>query len=176
MKKQLEGMATIGKVLKTHGVKGGLKVYPYSDFPERVHELERVYLESGQELLEHRVKSSFVHGRFWVLFLEGVETANDAAKLAGALVKIPLAERVPLPEGSYYLDEIVGLEVFDETLGHLGHVVDVLKYAANDVYVVRKGEEGGKQAEVLIPALKSVVREIDTVNRRMTVKLPDGLL
>lgn len=177
MNKHPEGMATIGKVIKTHGVRGGLKVYPYSDFPERVSELKRVFLQQGQEVTEHQVEDAFVHGRFWVLSLKDVESADSAAGLRGALVKIPLSERVPLPEGSYYLDEIVGLEVYDETMGHLGRVTDVLQYTANDVYVVNTIPAGGeKPVELLIPALKSVVREIDTVNKKMTVKLPDGLL
>lgn len=169
-------MAVIGKIIKAHGVRGELKVHPYSDFPERVSSLRRVFLENGGTDKAYQVLYAFVHGRFWVLSLEGVTNPDEAELLRGALLKIPLAERVPLPEDSYYLDELIGLEVYTVEGRFLGHLCEVLQTGSNDVYVVDKGEPGRGSGQVLIPALKTVVVRIDPVRKRMEVLLPEGLL
>jgi 16S rRNA processing protein RimM len=169
-------MAVIGKIIKAHGVRGELKVYPYSDFPERVRSLTRVFLESEGTEKAYRVLHAFVHGRYWVLSLEGVTNPDEAALLRDTLVKIPLAERVPLPAGTYYLDELIGMEVFTDKGLFLGHLSEVLQTGSNDVYVVDNEEAGKGSRQVLIPALKSVVVSLDPVRKRMEVVPPDGLL
>lgn len=169
-------MAVIGKIIKAHGVRGELKAYPYSDFPERVSSLSRVFLERGGTDRAYQVQHAFVHGRFWVFSLEGVTNPDEAELLRGALVKIPLAERVPLPEGAYYLDELIGLEVYTVEGRLLGRLSEVLQTGSNDVYVVDKGAPGKGSSQVLLPALKTVVVHIDTVRKRMEVALPEGLL
>jgi 16S rRNA processing protein RimM len=169
----LAELAAIGKVINTHGVKGGLKVLPLSDFPERLKALSHVFLEQGASVKEHEVTDAFVHGRFWVLFLRGIEACDSAERLIGALISIPLSERMPLPTDVYYLDQIIGLEVYTVNSVYLGRVREVLQTGSNDVYVVKDEKEGSR--ETLIPALKTVV-QIDLRLGRILVDPPEGLL
>jgi 16S rRNA processing protein RimM len=164
--------AAIGKVINTHGVKGGLKVQPLSDFPERVKMLERVFVEKDGSAAPHEISEAFIHGRFWVVFLQGTDTCEKAQAMVGSMLSIPLEERLPLPDGAYYLDQIIGLQVYTVGDRYLGKVQDVLQTGSNDVYVVKDGE----QREMLIPALKAVVRDIDLTQCRMVVDPPEGLL
>lgn len=169
-------MAVIGKIVKPYGVHGELKVRPYSDFPERVRSLTRVFLETGGTDKAYQVRDAFIHGRFWVLSLIGISTPEAAAQLKGVLVKIPLSERVPLPEGSYYLDELIGLKVYTVNGVLLGTVSEILQTGSNDVYVVDRAGSPEGTGQLLIPALKTVVVGIDPALKRMEVVLPEGLL
>ncbi|MBS3948063.1 MAG: 16S rRNA processing protein RimM [Dethiobacter sp.] len=170
-------MAVIGRVIRAQGVDGALKVQPYSDYPERIKTLTRVFLEKNAVMKPYLVTEAFIHGRFWVFTLEGIVTAEEAESLKGALVKIPLSERVPLPEDTYYLDEIIGLGVYTVSGQLLGCVSDVLKTGSNDVYVVSRSDQTtGKKQDLLIPALKTVVVRLEPALKRMEVDLPEGLL
>ena len=104
--------------------------------------------------------------------LAGVDTVEAAAGLVKGLLQVSEEELHPLPEDTYYVFHLLGLEVDDLDKGYLGKVTEVLPTGANDVYVV-KGERYG---EVLIPAIKDVVLDIDLANRRMRVKLLPGLI
>ncbi|MBT9172981.1 MAG: Ribosome maturation factor RimM [Syntrophomonadaceae bacterium] len=169
-------MAVIGKIVKPHGIHGELKVRPYSDFPERVRSLTRVFLETGGTDKAYQVRDAFVHGRFWVLSLVGVSTPEAAGQLKGVLLKIPLSERVPLPEGTYYLDELIGLQVYTVTGMLLGTVSEILQTGSNDVYVVDRADSAQGAGQLLIPALKAVVVKLEPALKRMEVVLPEGLL
>jgi 16S rRNA processing protein RimM len=168
-------MATIGKVINTHGVNGGLKVFPYSDYPERVKKLTRVFLYKDDAMKKYNVTDAFVNGRFWVIYVEGVSNITDAEQCLGALLQIPIAERLILPENTYYLDQIIGLEVYTAEGNLLGKITDVIQTGGNDVYVVRVRDAEGER-EILVPALKKVVLNIDTEKKRIVVDLPEGLL
>jgi 16S rRNA processing protein RimM len=171
----VEQMATIGKVINTHGVAGGLKVFPYSDYPERVKKLTRIFLNKDDCMKKYSVTDAFVNGRFWVIYVEGVSNITDAEACVGSLLQIPASERLKLPENTYYLDQIIGLEVYTVEGDLLGEVRDVLQTGGNDVYVVRARDTEGER-EILIPALKKVVLSIDTEAKRIVADLPEGLL
>jgi 16S rRNA processing protein RimM len=170
----LEPLAAIGKVISTHGVKGGLKVHPLSDFPERVKKLQRVFVEKDNNATPYEVTDAFINGRYWVVFLLGVETWEGAKELAGSLLSIPLSERVSLPSDVYFLDQIIGLQVYTVEGEYLGRIQDVLQTGSNDVYVVKDDKEGKRES--LIPALKTVVKKIDLEQGRVDVDPPEGLL
>jgi 16S rRNA processing protein RimM len=169
-------MATIGKVINTHGIRGGLKVLPFSDFPDRVKDLRRIFVQIKGQRTPYPVVDAFVNGRFWVIHVNGVSTVEAAGELIGSLLEIPLSERVALPENAFYLDEIIGLKVFTVDGDCLGQVKDVLQTGANDVYVIGREGNESQEKDILIPALKSVVLNIDIKNERMDVELPDGLV
>ncbi len=172
----MEQMAVIGKVINTHGVRGAIKVQPFSDLPDRVNSLRRLFVQLKGRRVPYQVEKAFVNGRFWVLHLEGLTTVEAAEELIGSFIEIPLSERERLPENTFYIDEIIGLNVFTVDGDILGRVKDVLQTGANDVYVVKRDGEGAQEADILIPAIKSVVLSIDIKNERMEVELPDGLL
>ncbi|NLN06288.1 MAG: 16S rRNA processing protein RimM [Firmicutes bacterium] len=169
----MEQTAAIGKVVTTFGVKGALKVMLLSDFPERIKMLKQVFVEKSGRAVRYNVQNAFIHGRFWVVHLEGVDSPEAAANLVGSLLTVPLSERVKLPPDTYYLDQIIGLDVFTTAGECLGRVTEILQTGSNDVYVVRPTEKG--QKDLLLPALKSVVKKVDLQAGRMEVDLPRGL-
>lgn len=166
-----EEYITVGEIVGTHGHRGAVRLIPHTDFPERFGELEEIAVWLGGRRTFFGVEGAFVHRRLVVLKLRGVDSLEAARRLRGGLLQITRDRLRPLPPGHYYLFEIVGLEVYGVEGEPLGRVADVIRTGANDVYVVR----GGK-GEILIPALKTVVREIDLDRGRMTVDLPPGLV
>ncbi len=168
-------MVSIGRVISSFGVNGKVKVYPYSDFLERCHLLEVVKLE-GEGIDEYReVKDAQIHKNLWVIQFDNCKTRDDAILLKGSLVKIPIAERISLPEGSYYYDEIIGLNAFSVEGEKLGTVHDIIKTGKNDVYVLKRTNNDGEQKEILVPALKVFIKRISVPEGLMILDLPPGL-
>ncbi|HPZ44276.1 MAG TPA: ribosome maturation factor RimM [Bacillota bacterium] len=161
----------VGKILGTQGNRGAVRVLPLTDYPERFHNMSlvKVKLKEGRQDLQ--IESVNEHKKFIIIKFRGIEDMNAAEQLRGGYLEITREQLVPLPEGSYYIFEIIGLKVYDLDGAYLGEITDVLQTGANDVYVV---ETGGKP--LLIPALKQVVREVDLQGRRMRVELPEGLM
>lgn len=172
-------MITIGKIVAPFGLKGEVKVYPYSDFLERCYLLKKVLLEGKNFSGFKVIKKAFIHKYLWVMHFEGCENRDDADALTGMMVKIRSAERMPLPKGTYYYDQIIGLEALTIEGGKLGIVEEILRTGSNDVYVITSGKDGDsmeRRKQILIPALKTVVREINLQEGYLIVKLPPGLV
>ncbi|MBI2954923.1 MAG: 16S rRNA processing protein RimM [Chloroflexi bacterium] len=158
----------IGRVAGPRGVAGELKIEIVTDFPERFAQLKRVFL--GESLTPFEVEMSSLFKRMALLKLRGVETVEQAAKLTGQLVLVPVEEAVPLAEGQYYWHEIIGLEVWTTDGQFLGHVTDILRTGANDVYVVHNGKE------ILVPAIEQVIKEIKPDEGKMIIEPMPGML
>lgn len=159
----------IGEVIKPHGVQGELKVYPITDNPQRFKKLKEVILAQNQVQRRLNVLEAKVHKDEVYLTLEGINSRDEAEKLRGWSIKIDRSEVPPLKEGWYYF-ELEGMQVYEgETL--LGTLTRVVPTGANDVYLVL-----GSKGEICIPALKSVVKNVDVPGKRMDVELPPGLL
>ena len=155
----------IGRVGAAHGIRGELRIIPLTDFPERFPALREVMV--GDELLH--IESVKPQGKNFLMRFREYAVREDAQKLTGRLLTVARAEAAPLDEGEYYVFDIVGLTVYDEEDNELGTVENVLRTGSNDVYAVRS--EDGR--EILIPALRKVVRTIDVPNGRMTVRLSE---
>ncbi len=152
------------------GLRGEIRARIVTDFPERLLELKEVFL--GPHLRPFRVRSVRFH-RGEVLFqLEGVSSREEAALLRGLEVQVPIHEAPALPEDAYFYFELLGLEVVTEEGEVLGELVEILETGANDVYIVRSPE--GR--EVLLPAIREVIREVNVPEGRMVVRLLPGLL
>lgn len=162
----------IGKVAKPVGLKGEVKVLPWTDFPERFAKLRRVFIrKKGKPESELKIVRVRGHGGAVRIQFAGIDTPKAADGLRDAELLIPKQEAMPLPEGTYYTFDLIGMEVATEEGERIGRLSDVWRMPAHDVYVVeREGEE------VLVPALQAVIREVDIPHQRMTVALPDGLL
>lgn len=159
----------VGEVLKPHGVKGEMKVYPLTHDSARFKRLSQVILtKSGQEQRLNVIKAG-VQGEMVSLLLEGIDTVEKAESYRGWEVRIDRSEVPPLQEGWYHF-ELEGMDVFEGTR-HLGKLVSILETGANDVYIVQ-----GDLGEICIPALKTVVKNVDVAAKRMEVVLPPGLL
>jgi 16S rRNA processing protein RimM len=166
------GLIAVGEILGTHGNKGEVKITALTDTSERWMELTRVFVddEDGQcALFLEQVR--FFKGLVLVKF-RGIEDLTAAADLRGKFLWLPEAERPPLPPDRFYCDQIIGLRVETLTGRELGLVAQILFTGANDVYVLR----GGPVGEILLPALKSVVREVNLEAGRIRVELPPGLV
>ena len=163
---------TIGKVIRPHGVRGEVKVLPLTDFPERFSLLDKVHLElEDGTICEVSVERARNHGRFLILKFGEIDTASQAQALRNSFLVIQRDQTVPLPAGTFYIFDIIGMEVQTECGEQIGHITDVLHFPANDVYVVKTAEK-----EVLIPATREVVRDIDMPAKCMKIRLLDGLL
>jgi 16S rRNA processing protein RimM len=165
-------LITIGKAVKPFGVKGEIKIEPMTDFPERFKTLRRVYLVSpAGKKIACEVRSVRYAGGIPFLLFEGFDAPEKAKELNGWFLKIPAEEAVPLPEGSYYWFELMGMEVVSESGEMLGSIVDIFQTGSNDVYVVKRGRK-----EVYVPATREIIRQVDLKAKRMVIHLMDGLM
>ena len=162
----------IAKVINTHGVRGEVKAIPLSDFPERFNSLRTVFLEKGNGYTEYRVESIRWHKNELLIKFEGIENPEQAEMLKNKYLSVKVKDTVPLPEDCFYFFEIIDLDVVDVNGVKLGTVQDILQTGANDVYVVHRD----KGKELLIPALKKVVKQVDLERGIMVVDIPRGLL
>lgn len=165
----------IGEVASPCGLRGEVHVVPLTDFPERFRSTREVLVGTpGEEPAGPPVKveRTRLQGRNVVLKLAGVDSPEAARSLRGRLLFVPRTEAAPLPEGRFYVCDLVGLTVVDEGGRVLGELTEVLDRPANDVFVVHPGGGG---PEILVPALKSVVRRVDLAEGRMVVRLLPGL-
>jgi 16S rRNA processing protein RimM len=154
--------------LKPHGLAGEVQVQILTDFPDRFDMLKTVYL--GEHYTPALLDSQRRHGRRILLKFEGCEDREEAEKLRGELIYVPVDEAVPLEEDEYYVHEIVGLQAWTTEGEYLGRIEEVIHTGSNDVYVVRDSVR-----ETLIPALSDVVLKIDTEQGRIEVQLMKGL-
>lgn len=162
----------VGKILTTHGHRGEVKIWPWTDFPQRFRPGTRLWLRSAQGYQRVTVISSRLHGRHVILRFAEIPDMTAAEKLRNTILEVDPWEVEPLPPGRYYVFQLIDCRVFTEEGDFLGTLKDVQKTGANDVFVVVTLE--GK--EVLVPALKEVVKKIDIANKTIKVKLIPGLL
>jgi 16S rRNA processing protein RimM len=161
----------IGKVVRAHGLRGELSMAILTEFPERFKTTEWVYLGNEYEATAYRLQSYRWHQDNILLTLAGVTDRTQAEALRGQFVQVPLAEATPLPAGSYYLYQLIGLQVKTVTGEILGTITNVLETGANDVYIVKHNDQ-----ELLLPAIPDVVKHVDLTEQVMIVHVLDGLL
>jgi 16S rRNA processing protein RimM len=165
----------LGEVLRPHGILGELRVRVMTDYPERIPDLEFVYLGKSPNTTtakQYRVRHMRMHKGYALLKLETIDDRNKAELLRKLLVMVPIADAVPLEDDEIYLFQLIGMSVQTEDGEMLGKIIDVLETGANDVYIVR-GEAYG---EVLIPVIDETILETNVADGVVIVHLPDGLL
>jgi 16S rRNA processing protein RimM len=165
-------LLTIGQVTAPWGNKGEVKLFPLTDFPERFSDLAQVFWSKEGQQRELTIEKIRKHKDLFLVKFVSIDSTNEAEGLRQGYLRIPKEQRWPLPEGHYYLYEIIGLTVVTHEGERIGVVGDVLRTGSNDIYVVQR--EGNAQ-DLLLPALKTVVLHIDTQAKTMTVSIPDGL-
>jgi 16S rRNA processing protein RimM len=170
-KKNETEWATIGRVVAPFGVRGELKVRLFTDIPDRFTNLEAVHVGPNHNI--HPIQSTRPYkGEMILLRLEGIDDANAAEALRNQDLTIPLSKLAKLPPDSYYQHDILGLHVSTLDGQVLGTVVEIIATGSNDVYCIKT--TGGSQ--ILIPAIKDVVKQIDLVRRTMHIDPLPGLL
>lgn len=162
----------VGQLINTHGVKGELKATSQTDDPQRFKKLKWVYIDKNGIMEKYDINGVKFFKQFVIIKFQGVDSIEEAEKLKGFYIKVDRANAVKLPENSFFISDIIGLKVYDENNQLLGELKDVIQTGSNDVYVVRDSDS----KEILIPALKSVVKEVSIEEGKISVILPKGLL
>ncbi len=154
--------------MRPHGVRGELLLETLTNFPNPLDQVEMVYM--GDQTAPHPLRSARPHRGHWLIRLADCLDRDAAETFRGQLVQVRVQRAVPLPSGRYYQHQIIGLGVMTDEGESLGEVMDILETGANDVYVVK-----GAQGEILLPAISSVIRQIDLGAKCITVHLLEGL-
>jgi len=165
----------VGKIVGAHGVRGEVRVWPQTDFPDiRFAKGSKLLLmrPDADEPIQVEVQSGRMQKNVYIVKIKGIDTRNEAEACRGAELKVAEEHRVPLPEGEYYIRDIVGCTVWTDEGEQLGVVSEVLSPGANDVWVVKRPQ--GK--DVLLPVIDDVVLEVDVPGKRIRVHLLEGLL
>jgi 16S rRNA processing protein RimM len=170
-----EKLYTIGKIVNTQGLRGELKIYPETDFPD-----ER--FANGSSLVfydpqKHTsvpvvVESAREHKKLFIIKFQGFDNVNEAEKFKGWLLKVEEKYVTELPEDEFYHHEIIGCTVVTDEGQELGTISEILSPGANDVWVVERSE--GRP--VLLPYIDDVVLEVNVAKKRVKVHLMEGLL
>ena len=168
----MEDMLRVGVISSTHGVRGEVKVFPTTDDPARFEELETVLLDTGKEKLELEIAGVKFFKNMVILKFKGYDSINDVERYRGRDLWITREQAVPLGEDENFVADLIGLAVVTDGGETLGTMKDVMFTGANDVYVVER--ENGK--ELLLPAIKDCILDVDLENGVMTVPVLDGLL
>lgn len=156
----MKDFLSVGQIINTHGVRGELKVYPLTDDIKRFRKLKNVYIDSVlKNIVWCKLQSDKV-----ILKIEGIDSIEEAQKYKNKYIEVSREEAVKLSEGEYFIADIIGCKVFDSNNTELGTVYDVIKTGSNDVYWVK-----GK-TEVLVPALKDIVLNIDVNENKIIIK------
>lgn len=171
---------TVGIITGTHGIKGEVKVLSRTDFEsERFRAGSRLHLRQAGELpvRDVEIQSARPHKQFWLVTFQGLATVEAVSSWRGMELCVEQSELAPLPEGTYYVHELVGLRVVSDEGQEIGTLTEVLTPGANDVYVVRPNESGHKRRrDVLVPAIPDCVKGVDLKRGVMTIHLMPGLL
>jgi len=172
-RRSAEGKISIGYVSAAHGVKGEVRIVPLTDFPERFDRMDvlNLYLNGALARRLKVLRTRRHESRGELIIESDVSDRNEAERLVGASVLIDPEDRVPLPEGSFWVDDLIGLSVIDKEGKILGVVEDLLSAGGQEVYEIR--DENGKLH--YIPAVEEFIKEIDPASGRISVELMEGL-
>ncbi len=159
----------IGQVVNTHGVRGEIKLNPWTDFLEDLLEVETFYYQEKGQTVPLEVEKIRIHKNCAIIKAAGVDTMSEAEAFRGRTLFVEREEE--LPDGRYYIADLIGLKVLTEE-GEFGVITDVFQTGANDVYEVRR--EGASKA--YLPAIRQVVLDINVAEGFVKVQIPEGLL
>lgn len=168
----MEEMLRVGVVTSPHGVHGEVKVYPTTDDVNRFRKLKRVILDLGKEQKELEIEHVKSFKNMAILKFRGIDRMEDAEAFRKKDLLILREQAVELAPDENFIGDLIGMTVVADTGETLGTMADVLRTGANDVYCVKTAE--GK--ELLLPAIKDCILDVDLDKRQMSVHVLDGLL
>jgi 16S rRNA processing protein RimM len=168
MKEKLE----VGQIVNTFGIKGEVKVNPFTEDVTKFERLKEIFVEKKNELLKFQIENVKYNKNVVILKLKGIETPEEAEKYRNCYIKIDRKNEPKLPEGQYYIVDLIGLEVYTDENKLLGKVDDIYNYGSSDIYVVK--DEMGKQ--ILLPGTQEVLKQVDLENKKIIVHIIKGLI
>jgi 16S rRNA processing protein RimM len=168
----VESRLQVGVISSTHGVRGEVKVFPTTDDVKRFKRLKEVILDTGKEELVLEIESVKFFKQFVILKFKGFDNINDIEKYKTKSLYVTRANAVRLRKDEYFIADLQGLTVIDEAEQVIGTLRDVMETGANDVYIVDMTD--GR--EVLIPAIKECILNVDIEGGKIQIHIMDGLL
>lgn len=168
----MEEYFEIGQIINTSGLKGEIKIKPFTDDITKFNDFKTIYVSVKKELKEFEVEHVRFSKNMVFLKLKGIDTIEEAENYRNLYIKRKRDKDEKLEEDTYYIVDLLGCKVYTDEQKELGEVVDVFSTGSNDVYVVK--DELGKQ--VLLPAIKDVIKNVDIENRTIIVHLLEGLI
>lgn len=161
----------IGQIVNTFGIKGMVKVKPFTDNIERFNNLEKIYIKNKSGQTEYKIQEIKYHKNMVLIKFEGIENPEQADLLRNSYLIVDRETEEPLEPGRYYIVDMIGLDVFTDDNEYLGKLEDIYNTGSSDIYVVKN--ELGKQ--VLLPAIEDVIKNIDMDSKKVIVHLIPGL-
>lgn len=162
----------VGVITSTHGIRGEVKVFPTTDDPSRFEDLKEVVLDTGKEYRKLAIEGVKYFKQFVILKFKGIDNINDIEKYRKMPLLVSREDAVELEDDEYFMADILGMDVYTDGGELFGTLTDILETGANDVYVIDTKEHG----EVLIPAIKDCILDVNTEENKMTIHLMDGLI
>lgn len=156
----MKQLLAVGKIINTHGLKGEIKLLPSTDDVDRFKELKEAYIDDAVVEIEG---CKFQPGKV-ILKIKGVDSIEEAQRLKNKYIKVSRENAAKLPEDCYYEADIIGCNVYDQNDEELGKIDEIIRTGSNDVYWIK-----GKN-ELLIPAIKNVIVNIDINNKKIVIK------
>lgn len=168
MEKYLE----LGQIVNTFGIRGQVKVKPFTDDIKKFDTFKEIFVEKKNQLQSFQIeKVNYIKGMV-ILKLKGIETPEQAETLRNCYIKMDRKNAKKLPEGTYYIADLIGLDVYSDEDELLGKVDYIYNTGSSDIYVVKNDE--GK--EILLPAIKDVLKQVDLENKKIIVHIIEGLI
>lgn len=168
----MEQMFQVGVISSTHGVRGEVKVYPTTDDVKRFKKLKEVILDTGREQKLLEIETVKFFKQFVILKFKGIDSINDIEKYKGKSLLVDRAHAVKLKKDEYFIADMIGMRVITEDEKEFGILKDVIETGANDVYIIDTKEHG----EVLVPAIKQCILDVDIEHVTMRIHLLEGLV
>lgn len=172
----MEQFLQVGVISSTHGIRGEVKVFPTTDDPARFKKLKNVLLDTGKERIALEIQSVKFFRQFVILKFKGIDNINDIERYKGRSLLVPREDAVKLEKDEYYIADLIGMDVYtDEGLPderRFGVLKDVMETGANEVYIIDSDEYG----EVLVPAIRQCILDVDVEKRIMRIHLIKGLI
>ena len=168
----MEEFFQVGVITATHGIHGDVKVFPTTDDPNRFKKLKKVLLDTGIQKLELEVAGVKFFKKFVILKFKEFDDINQVEKYRKCPLLVTRENAVRLKKNEYFIADLIGLKVYTEDGTFLGNLEDVMQTGANDVYQIVT-EEG---KEILIPAIRQCILDVDIESGNMKVHLLEGLV
>lgn len=170
--KRMDELLQVGIITSTHGVRGEVKVYPTTDDVKRFKKLKDIILDTGKEKLALEIEGVKFFKQMVILKFKGLDNMNDVERFRQKSLYVTRANAVKLRKDEYFIADLIGIRVFDEENKELGVLEDVMVTGANDVYVIKMVD--GR--ELLLPAIKQCILDVDVPEGHMQVHVLEGLL
>lgn len=161
----------VGKIINTHGIKGQVKVEPITSDIDRFSHLEKAYI--GDKKLEVKLQSVRYHKGFVILKFDNYDDINLVLSFKNQFIYVNDEDRIILPEKHYFLHDLMGCNVVDTAGNKLGHIIDIMQSASNDIYVLK---DNMNNKEYLIPAVNEFIKDVNIQKRIVTIDPIEGMI